>query len=88
MIIKDDTRIIKGEHKNHPFKLEKGLLTFKEAEFDMEDFKHLVEIITLLRHEGFELKKRVKYRTKKVDHYMFGNIDVPDYDNPITEENI
>lgn len=65
MEIKQDSRTIKGEHKGHQFTLENGVLNFAGGYFDKKRVKVLLEIITLLNANNYELVEKIQERTQK-----------------------
>lgn len=59
---------LEGEHKGLNFSLYNGYLNVLGAKFTEQDIKHIVEIVTLLRAEGYQLIERER-RIKRMPSF-------------------
>lgn len=84
MKIQQDYQYVKGEHKGIDFEYKESKLIMFNNVWSEDEVKKLVEVVTLLKAHGYELKKQI-FRKKRLVENMWGET-YPVYDEVSEEE--
>jgi len=70
---------LEGEHKGLKFTLYNGYLNVLGAKLTENDVKHIVEIVTLLRAQGYQLLERERRIKRMPSPFEIWNGAEPEY---------